>query len=300
MTKLYNSEFMSKTNIGILGVGSIGSVTARYLSDNQQVKLFGFNRSLRDKTIVYFQNERFDIPIPINSIPFTKEPLDWLIVCLKEHHFAEAQPYFANLISDKTKVVVIRNGLRLTEPLLPFFQPNNLLACQIDCPTERLADGNFKQLREAILYVPKNNLAAQFCALLPDLSIRQEPDFKTASWKKLIESSAIGAITCLSGETCHIFKHNNLVALFERLVNESITVAQADGAQLSTDFTSILINKLLAYPPDKGSSMLSDRLAGKPIELGAKSGVIVRLGKEYRISTPLHSLVVDLLSVTNI
>lgn len=291
---------MKKINIGILGVGSIGSVMARYLSEDQSINLSGFNRTLRQKTIVYFQNQRFDISIPIYVDPTTEVSLDWLIVCLKEHQFAEAKSYFAHLVDKTTKVVVIRNGLRLTEPLLPFLKSNNLLACQIDCPTERLAEGNFKQLRDAILYVPQNELANEFSTLLPDLSIRQEADFKTASWKKLIESAAIGAITSLLGETCHIFKHAHLVELYRKLVQESLAIAQADGAQIDAGFTAVLIERLKNYPPDKGSSMLTDRLTGKPIELGAKSGVIVRLGQEYGLPTPLHGFVVDLLSVVNV
>ncbi|MFK7934059.1 MAG: ketopantoate reductase C-terminal domain-containing protein [Saprospiraceae bacterium] len=284
--------------IGILGVGSIGSVIARYLAERKAVELSGFNRSNRVKTIVYFQNQRFDISIPIHTTPQVAVRLDWIFICLKEHQFVDAKPFLAKLIQANTKVVVIRNGLRLSKPLVPF-QSDNILAAQIDCPVERLADGNFKQLRTPILYVPEVKLANELEQLLPQIEIRKEVDFKTASWKKLIESSAIGAITALSGETCHVFGNERLLKLYRRLVEESLIVAQADGAQLPTDFTEVLIEKLKNYPPEKGSSMLTDRLAGKPIELGAKSGVIVQVGEEYGLETPLHRLVVDLLCMTN-
>ena len=45
--------------------------------------------------------------------------------------------------------------------------------------------------------------------------------------------------------------------------------------------------------------MLTDRKLGRPIELGAKNGAIVSVGKKYNIETPLNELVVTLLSKTN-
>ena len=45
--------------------------------------------------------------------------------------------------------------------------------------------------------------------------------------------------------------------------------------------------------------MLSDRIHGNPIELGAKSGAIVQIGKKYQIPTPLNEMVCILLKHTN-
>ena len=124
-------------------------------------------------------------------------------------------------------------------------------------------------------------------------------DFKTESWKKLCESAALGAILCLSGETCWIFEDERLQRLYADLLNESITVARADGAKIEEGFDEQMLKKLLAYPPHKGSSMLTDRLNGRAIELGAKNGIISKVAKEQGTATPLNDLVVALLSHTN-
>jgi 2-dehydropantoate 2-reductase len=39
-------------------------------------------------------------------------------------------------------------------------------------------------------------------------------------------------------------------------------------------------------PPDLGTSMLFDRLAGRPLEWEARNGVISRLGARHGIPTP--------------
>lgn len=45
--------------------------------------------------------------------------------------------------------------------------------------------------------------------------------------------------------------------------------------------------------------MLTDRLMGNPFELEAKNGIISELGKQFGIKTPLHDLVMHLLTHTN-
>jgi 2-dehydropantoate 2-reductase len=109
----------------------------------------------------------------------------------------------------------------------------------------------------------------------------------------------LGAITCLTGETCWIFKDEKLKNLYQTLLEEGIQVAKAAGAVIPFDFVNAMLEKLQAYSKEKGSSMLTDRKLGRPIELGAKNGAIVSVGKKYNIETPLNELVVTLLSKTN-
>jgi 2-dehydropantoate 2-reductase len=49
-------------------------------------------------------------------------------------------------------------------------------------------------------------------------------------------------------------------------------------------------------PEGAGNSMYADRLAGRPMELDARNGVIVRLGQKHAIPTPTNALLVALLS----
>jgi 2-dehydropantoate 2-reductase len=49
------------------------------------------------------------------------------------------------------------------------------------------------------------------------------------------------------------------------------------------------------YPGDTGTSMLQDRKDGKPMEIEALTGTLVRLGEELHIPTPLNRAVRALL-----
>ena len=167
----------------------------------------------------------------------------------------------------------------------------------IDCPTQPMEDGSYLQLKKPCITSVSGVLANDFQNLfnIQKCSFEQVDDFKTATWKKLLESSAIGAITCLTGETCRIFQKKENRDWYQNLLEEGIKVAKADDAIIPNDFVNVLLQKLNSYPDDKGSSMLTDRILGRPIELGAKNGAIVKKGKQYKIETPMNKEIVKMI-----
>lgn len=291
---------MNPLKVGILGVGAIGSVMAAILQ-HQDLSLRLYNRSSFDVIKIRKPALEISIPIQIHTSVDVPPALDWLIICLKEQHFTAAQSWFRQLISAHTKVAVIRNGLRLKDPILDFTTTDKILECMIDCPTQPIEKRYYQQFSIPKLSLPSSPLAAEFESLFisDDIIIQTVADFRTSSWKKLCESAAVGAILCLSGETCWIFKDEEIRILYQKILAEAISVAKADGAKIEDDFIKKMLQKLLAYPDHKGSSMLTDRKNGRPIELGAKNGIISRLGAFYQVSTPINDMVCTLLKHTN-
>ncbi len=292
---------MKKTKVGILGIGAIGSIIITGLFRNEHLELHHFNRSKKEMTKVQFHDTFYSIPLDIKQDIFIPLKLDWLIICLKEYQFEEANNLFHKLISGKTKIAIIRNGIELKEPLLPFAKEDHILECMINCPTQPDENQVYQQMGYPIITLAQNDLANNFQSLFKnkDFQFQQVEDFKTESWKKLLESASLGAITCLTGETCWIFEDEKMKLLYQKLLEEGIQIAKAAGAAIPSDFVNVLLEKLQSYPAGKGSSMLTDRKLGRPIELGAKNGAIVSVGKKYKIATPLNDLVVTILSKTN-
>ena len=171
----------------------------------------------------------------------------------------------------------------------------------INCPTQPDKNQVYQQMGYPIITTAQVDLANDFQQLFKnkDFQFRQVEDFKSENWKKLLESASLGAITCLTGETCWIFEDEKIRTLFQKLMEEGIQVAKTDGATIPSDFVNVMLNKIKKYPKQKGTSMLTDRKLGRPIELGAKNGAIVTIGKKYNIRTPLNDLVVTILSKTN-
>ena len=77
---------------------------------------------------------------------------------------------------------------------------------------------------------------------------------------------------------------------------ECVAVARAEGAALGDDDAVAIVDRLVAMPPDLGTSILFDRLAGRPMEWDARNGVVRRLGARHGIPTPISDVLVPLLA----
>jgi len=278
-------------NVALLGLGAIGSVIFSQLRNNEKLDIHCYNRSVKDTIRIDFNNERLSYFIDCQTNLNENVRFDWLIICMKEYHYSAAKDLLDSLISIDTKIAVIRNGLHLKDVILSFAPAENILECMIDCPVQKLSSAHYLQLRKPIISTEKNKLSRTFQNLFPvsNITFNQVEDFHTVAWKKLCESSSIGAITALSGRTVEIFSSLEIRKLYAQFLLESIQVAKADEADIENEFYEKILAKLPKYPAEKGSSMLTDRLAGNPIELGAKSQIIVDIGLKYGIATPLHT-----------
>lgn len=272
--------------IAIFGLGAIGSVLAKYLLTNKNNQLSYFNRSPKTNIRIFFKDQL--LTSSINELNQNNGPYDWIIVCLKTYHLAEAKKSIKNLIGPKTKIAVFRNGLQLESDFADVLPISNILETIIDCPTQMDSNGSYLQLKIPKLILPKSSLAKEFQELFIDINIQIHliESFKIAQWKKLIESSSIGSLQALTGKTTVIFKDPKMIAEYRQLVTEGIAVANAVGIKISHSFIEELLEKLKKYPDQKGSSMLSDILAGKQLELNAKIGVIVKIGKAHQVAIP--------------
>lgn len=79
------------------------------------------------------------------------------------------------------------------------------------------------------------------------------------------------------------------------LIRECAAVGRAEGAQLEEDVAETILKAQRAAPADGINSMLADRQAGRPVEIDARNGVIVRLGRKHGVATPSNSMAVALM-----
>ena len=71
------------------------------------------------------------------------------------------------------------------------------------------------------------------------------------------------------------------------LAEEAAAVGRAVGADVGDADVEEVVATLTGMPPDLGTSMLFDRLAGRRLEWEARNGVVARLGARHGIPTPV-------------
>jgi len=103
----------------------------------------------------------------------------------------------------------------------------------------------------------------------------------------------VGALTGFTnGE---VYKNPQLRNLVIQLVEEAVEIVNALGIELTTDDPVRYALGTAKATGDNINSMLQDIQAGKKTEIDSITGVIIRLGKELGIETPMNESVYALI-----
>ena len=135
-----------------------------------------------------------------------------------------------------------------------------------------------------------------FAALLEGTPLRTllSSDFKTLAWRKLLVNAVGNPVSALTLQRNAVFLRDDVAALCLAALEEAATVGRADGARLAADEAAQTMARLVAIPPDAGSSMYFDRLAGRPLEIDALTGAVVEAADRHRVPTPLLRMLLTL------
>jgi 2-dehydropantoate 2-reductase len=120
------------------------------------------------------------------------------------------------------------------------------------------------------------------------------PHFLSVVWRKLCFNSA-GVLSALVLQPAGVVREEAMGEAALQIIRECAAVARAEGAYLEDNIAEIILAAQRAAPADSINSMLADRLAGRPVEIDARNGVIVRLGRKHGIPTPANAMAVALM-----
>lgn len=119
----------------------------------------------------------------------------------------------------------------------------------------------------------------------------------TVLWRKLCLNAA-GAVSALLRQPAGIVHQAEAAQVMWALVTECVTVARAEGAKLDNDTVEQVMAACRAAAATGINSLLADRMAGRPMELDSRNGVIIRRGAAHGIPTPVNQTVHDLILAT--
>jgi 2-dehydropantoate 2-reductase len=149
------------------------------------------------------------------------------------------------------------------------------------------------------MVVPEGSLGSRFVELFSHtpIEVSQTADFKSEVWRKLCLNAA-GALSAIVLRPSVIARHDGVARIMENIIRECIAVGRAEGASLDDALVQTIIASY-RRTPDSINSIHADRLAGRQMEIDARNGVIVRLGRKHGILTPTNDMVVALLEAAS-
>jgi 2-dehydropantoate 2-reductase len=291
-----NSQHLS---VAIVGLGSIGGVVAACLAAAGRHNVTACMRKPIERLTFDGPSGTEKIPLRILTDPAKAEQMDWVLLCTKTHQTESAAPWLARLCGPTTRVAVLQNGIDHVTRVAPLANGAAVVPVIVYYNGERIADDHvrLRQGADPDLLVPDDEAGRAFVLLFDGtpLRVRLSNDFTTAAWRKLLINAIASPITALTLQRQAVLRRPDVKALCVDIVTEAVAVARAEGAKLAPGEAEAAIAMLFTFPPEAGTSMYFDRLAGRPLEHEAKTGAIVAAGKRHGIPTPINSALLPLL-----
>jgi len=294
---------IGRASVAVVGLGSIGGIIAGSLRAADRHDVVACVRKPIEHLTLERPNDTVTVALRVLTDPAQATPVQWVLLCTKNYDTVSAAPWLAKLCDRTTRVAVMQNGIGHAARLAPYIGGATVVPTIVYYNGERLAPDRvrFRRAGDHDLVVADDANGRAFAELLTGTQMRIQfsDDFHALAWRKLLINAAANPITALTLQRQAVLRRPDVKALCLAILEEAKAVAEADGARLRPDEPAQIIATMMTYPPDAGTSMYFDRLAGRPVEIEAINGAIVAAGEKYGIPTPLNRTLLTLLRAVN-
>jgi 2-dehydropantoate 2-reductase len=286
--------------VAVVGVGAIGAVLA------EAACAAGHDVTVCVRTPIdalTMEREGVARPVParITADPATVGEVDWVLLATKAYQIPGAAPWLTRLSGPRTVVVVVQNGIDHADRVAPLGLPGPVLPAIAYISAQRDAPDRVVHTFGDRLLVPRGTVGAAFAGLLAGspVTVEQSDDFQTAAWRKLLVNVAANPVTALTGRRLGVLGEPGISALVREVLSEAVAVAAASGARLSAADVTATLDFYSGLDADTGTSMLEDRLAGRPTEHEEITGAVVRAADRHGVAAPLNHALLALLAAAS-
>jgi 2-dehydropantoate 2-reductase len=167
-------------------------------------------------------------------------------------------------------------------------------------PAQTQSDGSVRLRGEARLTLPDTAAARVVAQALQGTrcAVDLAENFSTLAWRKLLQN-AVTSLMALTHRRSGMFVRADIAGLALAYLRECLAVANAEGIELGVEVPQEILGKFQSAPADMGTSILTDREAGRPLEWDIRNGIIARLGRVHGVPTPIGDILVPLLAAAS-
>jgi len=286
-------------HVAVIGAGAIGTVLAAAACDSgHQVTVCA--RTPIDSLVLERDGADRTVEAAIVSEPddpgLALTPAEVVWVSIKAADTAGAAPWLARLCGPGTLVAAAQNGLDQDVRLNPFVPSGWVVPALAYIAAERVGPGRVVHLAGDRVVVPAGDAETLLAkAASAGLVVRGVHDMRTACWRKLLGNLIANPITTLTLRRIGVMGEPGIEDLARGLLLEAAQVGRAEGARIGDEDVAAVLAGTGQYGRRTGSSMLYDRLAGRPLEHQYLTGEVVRRAETHGIPVPINAGILALL-----
>ena len=292
--------------IGIVGAGAVGGYFgARLLSAGEDVSFLARGKTLQ---VLRDRGLRLDSPSGALVFPSVRASNRWqelgsvdlILVAVKAWQVRSVADQIAPWVGEGVVVLPLQNGVEACGDLQNALTAGAVLDgfCKVIARAE--APGHIVQVGETssvefgevdgTLSPRVQALAA--CFEKAGLSARVSEDIRADVWGKFLFIGPVSGLGALTRAPLGVLRETaETRQILTQAMEEVVAVGRAHGVRLPDEAIDRTLAFLDSLPAESTASMQRDIMSGRPSELEAQCGAVVRLGAAKGVETPVNQMI---------
>ncbi len=295
--------------IAIMGAGSIGGYFGGMLARaGNEVTLIARGDNLRaivsNGLRVVRDDEEFVVPCPATDDPAQAGIQDLALLTVKTYHNPQAIPAMAPMVGPETTVLCLQNGIDSYVSAAETLGHDRVMPGAAYIEAGHPEPGVVTQTGSVVRIVfgeadgGASERGARILETLEGAGIPAElsTDIQQTLWSKFLFIATMAGVTSLSRRTmAELMPQPEWRGVIEACMREIEAVGRASRVNLPPDIVESTLDYILSELEQMHASMHADVMAGRPLELEALNGAVVRAGKPVNVTTPINDVIYAML-----
>jgi 2-dehydropantoate 2-reductase len=292
--------------IAVVGAGSVGGYYGGRLAQaGEEVFFIARGEHLKAMQTTGLQIDSFQGDFVLHPVQATHDPkkvgtVDMILLGVKAWQVAEVAPALAPMIAQGTGVIYLGNGVEAPAQLARVLGPEPVLGGLTRISAVIAGPGHIKHLgiEPSIAFGELDGRRSARSEALRQaferarVKVSVPADIQAAMWEKFVFIASISGIGAVTRLPVGVFRQvPESRQMLQDAIAEVVAVARARKINLSPDIAERTLAIIDGLAPTVSASMQRDIMEGRPSELGAQNGALVKMGLKADVPTPVHAFI---------
>ncbi len=295
--------------IAVMGAGStggfFGGMLARGGNDVSLIARGAHLETIRANGLkVVRDDEEFAVRCQATDDPAEVGHVDLALLCVKTYQNEVAIPLMQPLVGPDTTVLCLQNGVDSYLRAADVLGESNVLPGAAFIEAGVLGPGSVRQTGSLVRIIlgETNGVETPRCLAIRDAFLGSGVpaevllDIRAGQWEKFLFISTMAGVTSMARATlAELMPQAHWRKVVLACLAEIDAVARASGVNLPANIVGDIVSSIEEHLADLQASMHTDLMAGRPLELDALNGAVVRAGREAGVATPVNDVIYAML-----
>jgi 2-dehydropantoate 2-reductase len=249
-------------------------------------------------------DEEFTVHCPATDDPRSIGPVDLVLLNVKTYQNEQAIIGMSPLIGRDTSVLCLQNGIDSYQAAAQAFGHDKVLPGAAYIEAGMPAPGVVRQAGNLVRIVfgeVDGSRSSRSRTILETLTAAGIPaelsaDIRAGLWSKFLFIATMAGVTSLARQTlAELMPKPEWRDVVLGCLREIEAVGRASGVNFPQDIYGETVSYIDSNLADLQASMHSDIMVGRPLELEALNGAVVRAGRAAEVPTPINDVIYAML-----